>query len=306
MRLHPAVEVEPWVGPLSPPEIVQRRKERDREAPTLTGEPVAVASVEDRRIGGVDVRMYVPERDRPTAVTGALVWLHGGGWVFGSLDTADGACRRLADRSGLAVVSVDYRLSPEHTWPAATDDGEVVLEALAGGADEVADLAIDPARIVVAGDSAGGFLTAVLARRARDDGRDVAGQVLVYPVVRRAALDDLADEVGATDGLSAAAMRWYWDSFLGPDPQPPADPADLDPLAADLVDLPPALVVTAEHDILRAEGEEYAQALQDAGVDVVTAVFGGMPHGFFRDLATLRAACTAVDLVANWSGELAA
>ncbi|MBY5162481.1 alpha/beta hydrolase [Salsipaludibacter albus] len=300
MQLHPATEVEPWAGPPGPDEVVRQRAQRDAEAAAVAGEPVDVAEVVARRIGGVDTRVYLPRRDQSSASSGAVVWLHGGGWVFGSLETADGGCRRLARASGLVVVSVDYRLSPEHVWPAATDDGEAVLEALATGGDDVADLAIDPDRIVVAGDSAGGFLAAVLARRARDAGRDLAGQALVYPVVQRAALDDLADEAGDPEGLSVAAMRWYWEAFLGAGGPDPAGDPDLDPLAADLVGLPPALVLTAEHDILRAEGEQYAQALQSAGVDVVSTCFQGVPHGFFRHLATLSAAAVAVDQVAAW------
>lgn len=306
MHLHPAVQVEPWGGPQSLAEIQADRAQREVDAAAMTGAPVPVGHVADRRVAGVDVRVYVPERDHAPTLTGAVVWLHGGGWVFGSLGTADGGCRRLADRSGLVVLSVDYRLAPEHVWPAPTDDGEAVLVALADGDDEVADLAIDPDRVVVAGDSAGGFLAAVLARRARDAGRDLAGQALVYPVIRRAALDDLDAGVGDAAGLSVGIMRWFWDQFLGADPTPPDDPGDLDPFAADLVDLPPALVVTAEHDILRAEGEQYAQALQDAGVDVVAPCFMGVPHGFFRNLAALSAAGAAVDLVAAWCADRAA
>jgi acetyl esterase len=301
MRLHPATEPEEPGGPPGPDEIARRRVDADREAiDVLTGAPVEVAHVEDRELAGVPVRVYVPAAaEQPL---GAIVYLHGGGWVFGSLTTVDGVCRRLADRAGMAVLSVDYRLAPEHPWPAAVEDGEAVLAAVADGA--ASDLGVDPARVVVAGDSAGGFLATVLARRARDAGRPVVGQALIYPVVRRAALADLADDVGAAAGLSAASMRWYWDRFLGddgPSGQAAAPTSELDPLAADLGGLPPALVLTAEHDVLRAEGEAYAEALADAGVEVMAVRLLGLPHGFLRRLTVFPQAGRTIDQIAAWA-----
>ncbi len=304
MRLHPNAPVgEPFIAP-DGDQVVAERDQRERDAPAAAGEPVDVASVDDRRLGGTPVRAYVPYGESPADGRGVVVYLHGGGWVFGSLGTADATCRRLADRSGCVVVSVDYRLSPEATWPAAIDDGEAVLVALREGRD-VADVDVDVTRTIVAGDSAGAFLATVMARRARDDGRGVAGQALVYPVVRRAALEDRDPQDGTDDGLSTAAMRWYWAQFLGEDPDPshanPQDPVgDLDPLAADLAGLPATLVLTAEHDVLRPEGEAYADALQAAGVDVVATCWQGMPHGFFRLFTTYPAAGAAVDHVASW------
>lgn len=306
MRLHPAAEPEEPGFPPGPDEIVQWRRAADREAvEVLTGTPVEVGRVEDRTIGDVPVRAYVPAT-APAAPRGAIVYLHGGGWVFGSITTLDGTCRRLADRSTLTVVSVGYRLAPEDPWPAAVVDGEAVLAALAGGGAEVADLGADPRRIVVAGDSAGGFLAAVLARRARDAGRPpLAGQALVYPVIRRAALDALDDGVGAAAGLSAGSMRWYWDQFLaGADPRD-AEPGELDPLTAGLAGLAPALVLTAEHDILCAEGEAYADALQDAGVDVTADRLLGLPHGFLRQLTVFPQAGRTIDHIAAWARDIA-
>lgn len=301
MRLHPATEPEEAGAPPDRDEIAQRRRDDDREAvEELTGTPVDVAEVDDRTIGGVPVRTYVPG-GAVGASRGAVVYLHGGGWVFGSLTTLDGVCRRLADRSGLVVVSVAYRLAPEHPWPAAVDDGDAVLMALGTGEGDVADLAVDGARIVVAGDSAGGFLAAVLARRARDAGRGVAGQALVYPVIRRAALDEVPDDAGASEGLSAGSMRWYWDQFLGDADVAAAAPAELDPLTADLSGLPPAVVLTAEHDVLCAEGEVYADALAAAGVQVTANRLLGLPHGFLRKLTVFDAAGRTVDQVAAWA-----
>lgn len=298
MRPHPATEPEEPGPRPGPDEIVRQRLDDDREAvELLTGTPVPVAVVTDRTVGGVGVRIYLPS-EPPTPPAAGIVYLHGGGWVFGSITTLDGVCRRLADRSGLAVVSVDYRLAPEHPWPAAVTDGDRVLASLAA---PHAELWIDPARVVVAGDSAGGFLAAVLARRARDAGRAVAGQALIYPVVRRAALAALDDEVGADVGLSAGTMRWYWDRFLGGAEPGEAAPGELDPLTADLAGLPPALVLTAEHDVLCAEGEAYAQALSDAGVEVTADRLLGLPHGFFRKLAVFAQAGHAVDRVAVWA-----
>lgn len=306
MRLHPATAPEEPGFPPAPDEIAQWRRDADREAvEVLTGTPVEVSRAEEHTIGGVPVRTYVPE-PAPAAPRGAIVYLHGGGWVFGSLTTLDGVCRRLADRSALAVVSVGYRLAPEHPWPAAVVDGEAVLEALAAGGAAVPDLGVDPRRVVVAGDSAGGFLAAVLARRSRDAGRPLAGQVLVYPAIRRAALEAMDDGVGAAAGLSAGSMRWYWDQFLaGADPRD-AEPGELDPMTAELAGLAPALVLTAEHDVLCAEGEAYAEALEDAGVDVTADRMLGLPHGFLRQLTVFTQAGRTVDHIAAWARDVAA
>lgn len=298
MQLHPNAPVGEPFEPPTPTEITAEREQREREAAAVAGQPVPVADVQDRVLDGVPVRVYVPDGTPSTTARGVLVYLHGGGWVFGSIETADGSCRRLADRSGCVVASVEYGLSPEVTWPVAIEDGEAVLTAIrAGGLD---DVEVEPSRVVVGGDSAGGFLAAVLARRARDDGRSLAGQVLVYPVVRRAALDDRDPSEGTVEGLSVAAMQWYWDQFLGDAMIADDARGDVDPMAAELAGLPPTLVLVAEHDILRHEGEGYAQALQAAGVEVLLTQWHGMPHGFFRLLTTYPAAAVAIDHVAAW------
>lgn len=165
----------------------------------------------------------------------------------------------------------------------------------------MADLALDSPRVVVAGDSAGGFLATVLARRARDDGRPLAGQALVYPAIRRAALEGLDDAVGAALGLSVGLMRWHWGQLLDGADVTGATPGDIDPLRADLVGLPPTLVLTAEHDILRAVGEAYADGLVAAGVEVTADRLLGPPHGFLRKLALIPHAGRTVDHVAVWA-----
>lgn len=308
MRLDPAARAGPAFVIPDRDQLERERRRQELEVPDLSGDLVAVAIVEDRVIGGVPVRVYVPHGPVPASGRGVVAWLHGGGWVFGSLGTADAGCRRIAHHGDVVVVSVDYRLSPEARWPAAVDDGEAVVGALGRG-EGVVGLGVDPSTIVVAGDSAGGFLAAVVARRARDRGSDLAGQVLVYPVIHQAGLHALPPDRGAGAGLSVAEMQWYWEQFLGH--RDPGDDlvaragagevhADVDPLAARLAGLPPALVLTAEHDILRAEGEAYAQALMDADVEVVLVRWQGLPHGFFRRITTYPGAVPAIHQVADW------
>jgi acetyl esterase len=248
----------------------------------------------------VPLRIYRPlsaDGRRPLA---AVVYLHGGGWVTCDLDTHDRLCRTLANRSGAAVIAVDYRRAPEHPFPAAVDDG---LAALDWTRAHAADLGVDLARLAVAGDSAGGNLAAVIARRDRDGGGapPLALQVLLLPVTD-AAMDTPSYTENA-DGfyLTHAAMRWYWDHYLGgADPLHP----DASPLrASDLRGLPPALVVTAEYDPLRDEGEAYAERLRTAGVRVRFRRYEGMVHGFIRWGAAVDAATAALDEVGRGIGE---
>jgi acetyl esterase len=220
----------------------------------------------------------------------AIVYAHGGGWALGGLDTHDALCRELAVRSGLPVLAVDYRLAPEHPYPAAVEDVEAAAAWLRGpDADEYG---VRAGRLVVAGDSAGGHLAAVVARRGRDNGAPYRGQVLVYPVI-----DPAQRYEGGTEyGLGAGDMRLFWDAYAPPGVDR-RDP-DLDPLGADLAGLPPALVVTAEYDVLRDEGERYAAALAEAGVPAVGVRYVGMVHGFVRKLATFDTAASAVAQIA--------
>ncbi|MFB7181301.1 alpha/beta hydrolase [Streptomyces sp. NPDC056257] len=246
----------------------------------------AVASVSDTVAGGVPVRIYDPApgaRERPLAV-----FLHGGGWVMCGLDTHDATCRTLAAASGAVVVSVDYRLAPEHPWPAAVDDA---LAVLLWAREEATALGCDPGRMVVAGDSSGGNLAAVTALRAPEL---LAGQLLFYPPLDasmgRASVETYAEGYFHT----AAHMAWYWDEYGG-DPRHP----HVSPLCApDLAGLPPALVVLADCDVLRDEGLAYARRLAAAGVDCTVQLHPGVFHGFLG--LPLPAGRAALAAAAAW------
>jgi acetyl esterase len=257
--------------------------------PADCGPVLPVAEVTDTVLAGVPVRVYRPSAEARPPVA---LYFHGGGWVIGDLDTVDAVCRRLAVYSGCAVVSVDYRLAPEHRWPAPIDDAAAVLGAVRGTG---AETGFDPRRVALAGDSAGGHLAAVLAARARDEGSPVQFMALAYP-----ALDpDLSSaSYQECDGLALpkAEMAFFWSALAGG----PVDPADraIRPLLAELDGMPPTLVVTAEHDVLRDEAEAYARALAAHGVPCVAIRYQGMVHGFFRRFARYDAADSAVRHVA--------
>ncbi|MFN0090417.1 MAG: alpha/beta hydrolase [Acidimicrobiales bacterium] len=225
--------------------------------------------------GPVPLRVLTP----PQGARGVLVYLHGGGWVIGTVDEYDTLARKLAERTSCAVVLVEYRLAPEHRFPAAVEDCWAGLEWAAAHAEELTGRA-QPA-LIVAGDSAGGNLAAVMAQRARDrQGPAVDLQVLIYPVT-----DAELDQASYVDPgnqllLTREAMSWFWDHYV-PDPARRLDP-DASPLrAASLAGLPPAVVLTAEHDVLRDEGEAYAERLAKDGVAVELTRHLGQTHGFF-------------------------
>ena len=224
--------------------------------------------------GNVGLRVLVPI-DPPA---GVIVYYHGGGWVIGSIDEFDTLARKLAERTSCAVVLVAYRLAPEHRYPVAADDAYAALEWTAANLQRIAGGEVP---LFVAGDSAGGNLSAVVAVRARDrKGPEIALQILIYPVT-----DADFDRPSYTDPenallLTREAMIWFWDHYV-PDPARRAEP-DASPLqTADLSGLPPAVVLTAEYDVLRDEGEAYAQRLADAGVPVDLRRYPGQMHGFF-------------------------
>jgi acetyl esterase/lipase len=236
-----------------------------------------VATVADTEIAGVPVRVYRPLGAAPGAVLPTLVWFHGGGFVIGDLDTADPTARKLANRSGSIVVSVDYRRAPEHTFPAAPEDCWAVTSAIAAGA--AAAHGGDSKRLAVGGDSAGGDLAAVTAVRARDSGITLRHQLLVYPITDLRMGFPSIDENGEGYLLTKAGMRWFHDHYLAPGEA--EDPMASPLLTADLTGVAPAHVLTAGFDPLRDEGDAYAAALAAAGVDVVHDRYPSMIHGFF-------------------------
>jgi len=262
------------------------------------GDPVA--EVRDLVVAGpageIPVRLYRPAGSAPSDTLGVLVWFHGGGWVIGSVEGSDGTCRSLANRSGAAVVSVEYRLAPEHRFPAAVED---CWAATGWVADHAGQLGVDPSRVAVGGDSAGGNLAAVVALMARDAGGPaLAHQVLVYPAVD--ARMGTASIVENAEGylLTRADMAWFYDHYLGGRTDAVAD-WRLSPILHERHDgLPAAIVITAGYDPLRDEGEAYAEKLRQAGVAVRHTRYDGEIHGFFGMLGQIDAAEQANDEVA--------
>ncbi|MCP5181422.1 MAG: alpha/beta hydrolase [Pseudomonadales bacterium] len=256
--------------------------------------PTPVGNVENRQIpgraGDIPLRIYSPAGS--TSATGALLFFHGGGWVIGSLDSHDETCRLLCSGSGLKVVSVDYRLAPETRFPGAVED---CYDATQWVASHAAALGIDASRIAVGGDSAGGNLAAGVALMARDQqGPAIAFQLLIYPVTD--ARFDTASYIANAEGylLSRRAMQWFWNHYV-PREEERTNPYASPLRAASLADLPPALVLTAEFDPLRDEGEAYAAALRKAGVAVQATRYDGVVHGFFGMPANVAKARAAID-----------
>ena len=266
------------------------------------GKPEPVREVTDLKIAGpggeLPVRVYRPASKRP--LLPVLLYFFGGGWVLGTIDTADGVSRSLANSVRALVVVVGYRLAPEHPFPAAIDDCYTTVRWVAEHADEIG---ADPARLAVGGDSAGGNLAAAVALRARDSADDagglaLAGQLLVYPNT-----DQLADDqsMRAADDpflFNRHSVAWYRQHYLT-DPGDAANPL-ASPLRADsLAGLPPALVITAEYDPLRDQGEAYARRLADDGVPVELSRYPGMAHGFFTMIGTVDASRAALAQAAS-------
>jgi acetyl esterase len=256
--------------------------------------PEEVQRVDDRLVpsdaGDIPVRVYTPHAAVGEA-HGVLVWYHGGGFVIGDLETADATCRALANRAGCVVVSVDYRLAPEHPAPAALDD---CVAALIWTVENFELLGVDASKVAVGGDSAGGNLAALVCQRVRAEfGPDIDFQLLVYPVTDLTMSHPSIDENAEGYFLTKQAMAWFIAHYLGDGE--PKDPA-VSPLHADdVAGLPPALVITAELDPLRDEGEAYAARLRDAGVPTDLLRYEGQIHGFFAMAAMLDDARDALD-----------
>jgi acetyl esterase len=260
---------------------------------SLGGGGPQVAKVEDRAIpgpaGDIPVRIYTPEAG--TAPRPAVVFFHGGGFVIGDLDTHDPDCRAIASGTGAAVVAVDYRLAPEHPYPAAQED---CIAAVGWVHDHAADLGVEPDRLAVAGDSAGGNLAAVVAQHLHAAGGPaLRAQILIYPATELGMTFPSIKENGEGYLLTEETMRWFMGHYRPVVDDPKASPL----LTKDLSGLPPALVITAEFDPLRDEGEAYADKLRAAGVSVTQTRYDGMIHGFFGLRAFFDAATKATDEV---------
>jgi len=270
--------------------------------PVTHPEPPELAAVRDVAIpaphGAIPARLYEPKKLRTAnGLASGLVFFHGGGWVIGDLDSHDVVCRQLAHEGESIVISVDYRLAPEHKFPAAVEDAITATQWVATNA---ADLGIDAARLCVGGDSAGGNLAAVVAIAARDgNGPALSGQVLIYPATDFAMTHPSHSEPQTSILLTHSVIRWFRDHYLN-------GAADVNDWRASparattLIGLPPAYVLTAGADPLRDEGNDYAQRLREAGVAVTHRSLPGQFHGFFTMGKLLQQANFAASDIGTW------
>jgi acetyl esterase len=280
----------------------EEAREAYRALGAMFGPGEAVARLENRSFPGpeskVPLRIYTPEGEGPFAV---LVFYHGGGFVIGDLDSHDKECRALCNRAGCIVVAVHYRLAPEHPFPAAPNDCYAALQWVAAHASEFRG---DPSRLAVGGDSAGGNLSAVIALLARDqDGPPLRFQLLIYPTVDARSLDAYPSQAENASGpiLKRETMEYFMGHYMGSGSQSDSNRMDVRAspiLAESLAGLPPALIITAELDPLRDEGEAYAEALEAAGVSTVLCRYDGQPHAFFQLSPILDAGKLALDQAA--------
>ncbi len=265
---------------------------RGRPSP-LEAAPEAVGHLTARTIPGpggpLAVRIYRPK----DALRAGLVYFHGGGWVLGSLESADASCRALANRSRCVVISIDYRLAPETKFPGAVEDAYAAVR-WASSTENAAELRVDPSRIAVGGASAGGNLAVAAALAARDrGGPKIAFQLLTVPVTELSSKAASHREFAESYGLTAADMTWFGSHYV----RTPADADDprASVLRADLRDLPPAFVITAECDPLRDDGEAYAEKLRELGIAARYKRYPGMFHGFMSFPGTLLEAAEAFE-----------
>ncbi len=268
----------PPLQTLSPPEAREAMK---AARAVFQPDPPVVSSVRDLTCpgpaGAIPLRYYRPASAAATTKLPVLVFYHGGGWVIGDLETHDTLCRELANGSGAAVIAVDYRLAPEHRFPAAVEDSFAATKWVA---EHGAELVLDTSRLAVGGDSAGGNLAAVVALMARDaNGPAIKHQLLIYP-----ATDASQTQVSHTENadvlpLTKPVMDWFWTHYLdGKDGT--ADWRASPLVAGSLINLPPAHVITAGYDVLRDEGLDYADKLESAGASVTRKHYPGQIHGF--------------------------
>ncbi|BBZ15225.1 alpha/beta hydrolase [Mycobacterium branderi] len=255
--------------------------------------PPPLHSVEDHTVGGpagpLQTRVYRPgpENDLPV-----LIHLHGGGWAMGTLDASEALCRSLSDKAGCVVVSVDYRLAPEHKFPAAVNDCYAAVQWVANHADEIG---ADSNRIAIGGESAGANLAAATTLLARDSGGPpLAFQLLAYPVTEYAVERPSWREHASAPLLTVDDVTWFWAQYLR-DQADRTDPRATPSNASSLAGLPPAYILTAEHDPVRDDGEQYGQRLRDAGVDVTVKRYPGVFHGFLSMVGMLNRTAEALD-----------
>ena len=271
--------------------------------PIMSPDPAPVAELRDFDAGGVPVRLYRAAGTAPDEVLPVLIYYHGGGWVIGDLDSHDSVCRVFANSARCCVVSVHYRLAPEHRFPAAVDDSAAATRWLI---EHAASLKIDPRRVAVGGDSAGGNLAAVMAIMARDGTLPPIGfQVLIYPATEMTATQPSYERITEGYVLTATTMKWFREHYI-------TDRKDwtdwrASPLrAASLEGVAPAIVLTANYDPLCDEGAEYARRLEREGVRVTHVHFSDQMHAFLTMGRIIRASGVALDMMsaalrANWS-----
>ena len=311
MTLHPQAELLiaaaaaaqlPAIDELSFDDARRHYNQRSAELPANP----TVGEVSDRSIPGpggeLPIRIYRPADAGPASASGtqtpALMFFHGGGWVIGTVDTHDVVCRALCEATSATVVSVEYRLAPEHPFPAAPDDCTAATKWVA---DNGTEIGVDGTRLAVCGDSAGGNLAAVVALDCAD-GPKINAQALVYPAVD-ATREETGSLIDNAEGylLTTAGLRWFYDQYV-PDQPERSDPR-CSPLLADLAGQPPAIVMTAEYDPLRDEGKAYADALRTAGVEVEYLQFDGQVHTFFMQVGVSDASLDSVNRIAEFLSE---
>jgi len=273
------------------PAVEELRAAAEQAPLRFGGAPEPIESIADASVRGVQgsipVRVYRPRADTPSPV---MLYAHGGGWVTGSLDSHDRLCRILANRLAAVVVAVDYRRAPEHLYPAALDDME---SAWHWAQVHAAELGGDGKRFAAAGDSSGGNLVAALTLRLRAQGAlQPQLQLLLYPALDASCSRRAYREFASGFNLTATQMQWYWNTYRG---AAFVDAPELSPLAsADLRALPAAVVAVAGYDVLRDDGVEYAQRLEDAGVPIRLIRCEGMIHGFLRWTGSVPAALRCI------------
>jgi acetyl esterase len=279
-----------WEAPVS----VIRELTQSRVA--FAGIPEPILSVTNRFIPGptadLPIRIYRPNQDQNAP---AMIYFHGGGWVLNFLDIYDAALHRLANQSGSVIISINYQKAPEHPFPAPFDD---CYAGLLWAISHAAELGIDPKRIGVGGDSAGGNLAAAVALRARDENVALSYQLLVYPCLDRDFTTKSYIEAATDYGLTTQAMEWFWNQYLQGD-QHNSNPYAAPMRAKSVAGVAPAIVITAQYDPLVSDSENYVTKLNSDGAEVTYKEFAGMIHGFFANVGATPASHLALDFAAQ-------